>query len=69
MTQLQQNSVPCLTMNNSRFLVSTLDAQMLKTTIKLTIVVNKKLTNVDDSTTKLAGIGCAQGTGPAALNR
>ena len=58
-------------MNDSRFLVSTLDAQTLKTTIKLTIAVNKKLThtNVDELTTKLAGNGSAQGTGPAALNR
>ena len=50
-------------------LVSTLDAQMLKTTIKFTIVVNKKLTDMDESTTKLTGIGSAQGTGPAVLNR
>ena len=42
---------------------------MLKRTIKLTIADNRKLTNVDESTTKLAGIGSAQGTGPAVLNR
>ena len=36
---------------------------MLKTAIKLTI------TNVDEMTTKLAGIGSAWGTGPAVLNR
>ena len=29
----------------------------------------EKLTNVDESTTKLAGIGSAWGTGPAVLNR
>ena len=29
----------------------------------------EKLTNVDDMTTKLAGIGSAWGTGPAALIR
>ena len=46
-----------------------MDAQTHKTTIKLTIVPAEKLTNVDDSTTKLAGIGSAWGTGPAALNR
>ena len=56
-------------MNDSSFLALPLDAQMLKTTIKLTIAVNKKLTNVDESTTKLAGIGAAWGTGPAVLNR
>ena len=44
-----------------------LDAQMLKTTIKLTIAVNRKLTSVDESTTKLSRIGSAQGTGPAVL--
>ena len=53
----------------SSFLVSTLDVQMLKTTIKLTIAVNKKLTNVDERATKLAGIGSAWGTGTEALNR
>ena len=37
-----QNSVQCLTINETRLLVSTLDAQMLKTTIKLTIAVNRK---------------------------
>ena len=36
---------------------------------KLKLLPTEKLTNVDDSTTKLAGIGAAQGTGPAALNR
>ena len=46
-----------MTMNDSRFLASTLDAQMLKTTIKLTIAVNRNLTNVDETTTNLAGIG------------
>ena len=30
-----------MTMNDSRFLALTLDAQMLKTTIKLTIAVNE----------------------------
>ena len=30
---------------------------MLKTTIKLTIAVNRNLTNVDETTTNLAGIG------------
>ena len=29
----------------------------------------KKLTNVDESTTKLIGIDSAQGTGPTALHR
>ena len=49
-------------MNDSRFLSLSLDAQMLKTTIKVTIAVNrKKLINVDESTTKLAGIGSAWG--------
>ena len=42
---------------------------MLKTKAKLTIAVNSKLTNMDESTTKLAGIGSAWGTGPAALYR
>ena len=42
---------------------------MLKTTIKLTIVVNRKLISVDERTTKLAGIGSAWGRGPAVLNR
>ena len=42
---------------------------MLKTTIKLTIAVNRKLSNVDETTAKLAGIGCVWATGPAGLNR
>ena len=57
-------------MDDSRLLASTLDAQMLKTTIKLTqLLSTEKLTHVDESTTKLAWIGSAQGTGPAALHR
>ena len=35
----------------------------------LQLLPAEKLTSVDDSTTKLAGIGSAWGTGPAALNR
>ena len=35
----------------------------------LQLLSTEKLTNVDESTTKLAGIGSAEGTGPAALNR
>ena len=35
----------------------------------LQLVSTEKLTNVDESTTKLAGNGSAQGTGPAVLNR
>ena len=35
----------------------------------LQLVSTEKLTNVDDMTTKLAGIGSAQGTGPGVLNR
>ena len=58
-----------MTMNDSRFLALFLGAQMLKTTIELTIVLNRKLTNVDELTTKLAGIGSVWGTGTAALNR
>ena len=51
-------------------LVWPLDPQKLKTTIKLTIAVNRKeLTRVDESTTKLARNGSAWGTGPAVLNR
>ena len=46
-------------MNNSKFLALTLDAQILKITMKLTNGVNRKLTNVNKSTTKLAGIGSA----------
>ena len=34
----------------------------------LQLLPAKNLTNVDDMTTKLAGIGSARGTGPAALN-
>ena len=58
-----------MTMNDSRFLSSTLDAQMLKTTSNLQLLTTAKLTNVDESTTKLAGMGSAWGTGPAVLNR
>ena len=35
----------------------------------LQLLSTEKLTNVDDSTTKLAVIGSAWGTGAAALNR
>ena len=35
----------------------------------LQLLPAEKLTNVDEMTTKLAGISSAQGTGPAALNR
>ena len=35
----------------------------------LQLLPAEKLTNVDGSTTKQAGIGSAWGTGPAALNR
>ena len=35
----------------------------------LQLMSTKKLTNVDDMTTKLAGIGSAWGTGPVVLNR
>ena len=57
-------------MNDSKFLVSTLDAQMLKTTkSNLQLLSTEKLTNVDGLTTKLAGIGSVWGTGPAVLNR
>ena len=56
-----------MTMNNSRFLAWSLDAQKLKTTIKLTIAVNRKITRVDESTNKLARNGSVQGTGPAVL--
>ena len=37
-----------MTMNDSRFLALPLDAQMLTTTIKFTIAVNRKLTRVDE---------------------
>ena len=40
-------------MNDSRFLALSLDTPKLKTTIKLTIAVNKKIPNVDESTAKL----------------
>ena len=76
----EQFKVPCFasgctnTQNNNqtynaRFLALPLDVQILKTTIKLTFAVTEKLTNVDESTTKLSRIGSAWGTGPAALNR
>ena len=58
-----------MTMNDSRSLPLSLDAQKLKTTIKVTIAVNRKTSDVDESTTRLAGIGSAWGTGPAVLNR
>ena len=35
----------------------------------LQLLSTEKLTNVDESTTKLAGNGSAWGTGPAVLNR
>ena len=37
--------------------------------LNLQLLSKEILTNVDDVTTKLAGIGSAQGTGPPALNR
>ena len=39
---IKQKSVQCVTMNDSRFLAWPLDVQELKTTIKLTITLNKK---------------------------
>ena len=33
------------------------------------IAASRKTTNVNDMTTKLAGIGSAKGTGPVALNQ
>ena len=35
----------------------------------LQLLSTEKLTNMDESATKLAGIGSTQGPGPAALNR
>ena len=35
----------------------------------LQLLPAEKFSNVDDMTTKLAGIGCAWATGPAVLNR
>ena len=35
----------------------------------LQLLSTENLTNVDESTTSLAGIGSAWGTGPVALNR
>ena len=42
---------------------------MLKQQSNLQLLSIEKLTKMDDSTTKLVGIGSAQGTGPAALKR
>ena len=42
---------------------------MLTQQLNLQLLSKEKLTLVDDITTKQAGIGSAQGTGPAALNR
>ena len=43
--------------------------QCSKQQSNLQLLSTEKLTNVDESTTKLTGIGSAWGTGPAALNR
>ena len=51
-----------------KFLALTLDAQTRQQS-NLQLLPAEKLTNMDDMTTKLAGIGSAKGTGPAALNR
>ena len=61
----------CSILNNeqSNFLALTLDAQTHKTTIKLKVAANRKLTNGFDSTPKLAKNGTVWGTGPDALNR
>ena len=40
-----------------------------KTQSNLQLLSTEKLTNVDESTTKLVGIVSAWGTGPAVLNR
>ena len=56
-----------MTMNDSRFLLQLWMHKCLKQQSNLQLL--SILTNVDESTTKLAGIGSVQGTGPAVLNR
>ena len=58
-----------VTINDERFLVWPLDAHKLKQQSNLQLLLTEKLIQVDESTTKLAGNGSTQGTGPAALNR
>ena len=55
-------------MNDSEFLASPLDAQNLTQQSNLQLLEKENILQVDDITTKLAGIDSAQGTGPAALN-
>ena len=53
---------------HSKFLALTLDAQTHKTTIKIKVAANRKITNGFDSTTKLAKKGTVWGTGPEVLD-
>ena len=71
MKLLQNNRIHPI-LDNERFnlLAFTLDEQTYKTTIKLRIAANGKTHELlFYSTTKLARIGTAWGTGPEALNR
>ena len=58
-------------LDNEQFklLALTLDAQTLKTTIKLKLLPTENFTSMDDMTNELAGIGSVRGTGSSALNR
>ena len=59
-----------MTMNDSRFLALPWMHKSSKQQSNLQLLSTEKLTNVDESTTKLGGhgIGSAWGTGPAVLN-
>ena len=56
-------------MNDSMSLFQLWMYKCSKQQSNLQFLSTEKLTNVDEMTTKLAVIGSAQGTGPAALNR
>ena len=56
-------------MNKRNLLVNSLDGWMHESTIKLKITEDRNLQYHNDSTTKLARTGSAQGTELGALNR
>ena len=55
-------------MNNSSPLLWLWMHKLTRQQSNLQLLPAEKLTNMDDMTTKLAGIGSAWGTGPAVLN-
>ena len=65
----QQNFVQYSTMNDSSSLLSLWMHKLTRQQSKLKLLPTEALMNCFDSTTKLARIGTAWGTGPEVLNR